>query len=64
MVRKKLQKFEEKGYDLTGMGLPTYKEYVDKVNEIPDYSSGEILLSYYKWAQADVKPGQEVGVCH
>jgi hypothetical protein len=62
-IRTKLQKLEKKDYDMHGLSLPTYDEYVKMVDEIPDYSDGVLLLTAWKWKSADVQPGQEVGLC-
>jgi len=62
-IRTKLQKLEQKDYDMHGLSLPTYDEYVKMVDEIPNYSDGVLLLTAWKWKAADVQPGQGVGLC-
>lgn len=62
-LRTKLQKMEDRGYDMESMGLPNYEEYVEMVDKIPDYSDGVMLLTGWKWRQEDVQPGQAVGLC-
>lgn len=62
-IRTKLQKLEKKDYDMHGLSLPTYDEYVKMVDEIPDYTDGVLLLTAWKWKSADVQIGQEVGLC-
>ena len=58
-----IQMLEDNGMDLEKMGYPTHADYAEMRDKVADYTSGDIVMTSWKWDMEAVTPGQSAGLC-
>lgn len=58
-----IEMMEDNGMDLEAMGYPTHEDYLEMKEKVETYTSGEVLMTSWKWDSDAVQPGHSVGLC-